>query len=368
MPKTIVVIALLVIVSGIVPAYAVQLDAVVPKYSEEIVPTFQFTRIVTMQFSQDSTLAELVGNTQQKIIFGIDSENAGILVDKINTELYEKSFSKITDIDGEYSAIISPQKESVSIEYKMVIRPTIQGHFISDSTLDSQWRGFEIHGEIPIETEYGTYDINSPQSALVVLPGLSEYLSESPAMEVLDFKLVDTSGLSELPLSKWESMFDPTAKMSETAKFGFSGTVVTNYSMGICTVYLGLCQDKDITESFEIDGEQYTIRSVESQDDGTIVIEGYVQESSIKGVEMFLVTEQAPGRGDENDTQVPILYAVSGMGIIVAAGFFVWSDKKSKKTSTEQTGIDPKDLYATAIGSSAGSYQTNRGMSHLRVH
>jgi len=50
----------------------------------------------------------------------------------------------------------------------------------------------------------------------------------------------------------------------------------------------------------------------------------------------------------------------------MAVGFFVWSDKKSKKTSSEQTGIDPKDLCAAPIGDSAGSYQTNRATAHLR--
>ena len=184
-------------------------------------------------------------------------------------------------------------------------------------------------------------------------------------MKVLDLKLIDTTGLADLPLSKWESMFDPTAKMSETVEYGFSGTVVTNYSMGICTVYLGVCQDRDSTIPFEIDGEEYTIRSIESQDDGTIIIEGYVQQSSGR-VESFLVTESVPGTIDDNDPQVPTMYAVSGIGVAIAAGFFVWSDKKSKKTSTEQTGIDPKDLCAISIGESAGSYQTNRGTSELR--
>ena len=188
MSNAVVVILVLVVTFTVIPAYAVQLDVVVPRNSEEIVPTFQFTRIVTMQFSADSKLAELVGDVQQRIKFDIDSENAGILVDKINTELYEKSFARVTDIDGVYSAIISPQKESVSIEYKMVLRPTIQGHFISDSTLDSQWRGFEIPGEIPIETEYGTYDINSPQSALITMPQLAEYFFRICCNESVGFE------------------------------------------------------------------------------------------------------------------------------------------------------------------------------------
>jgi len=363
--KYVSVTLMLVLVSFVVPAHAVQLDAVIPKGSEEFSPIFTFTRIVSIQYSEDSKLAELFGDSQQKISFDLDGENAISLIDKINTQLQEKSFATVSDVKGEYSVTIIPQEKSALIEYKITIQPTIQGHFISDNVLDAQWRGFEILGEIPIETEFGFYDINSPISVFTVYPEVSAYLSESDAMEVLDLRLIDTTGLADLPLSKWESMFDPTAKMSEIAKYGFSGTIVTNYSIGICTVYLGVCQDRDITVPFEIAGESYSIRSIESQDDGTIIIEGYVQESYGR-TESFLVSENAPNRGGEEETQVPIMYTMSGVGIAIAAGFFVWSDKKSKKMSSEQTGIDPSDLSAVAIGSSAGSYQTNRGTAELR--
>ena len=363
--KYVSVILMLTLVSFVVPAHAVQLDVVIPKDSEEFSPIFTFTRIVSIQYSEDSKLAKLFGDVQQKISFDIDSENASVLIEKINSQLIEKSFVTISEIVGEYSVTITPQEKSASIEYKITIQPDMQGHFISDTVLDAQWRGFEILEEIPIKTKFGPYDINSPISAFVILPEVEQYLSESDAMQVLNLKLIDTTGLSDLPLSKWESMFDPTTKMSETAKYGFSGTVITNYSMGICTVYLGVCQDKDFTVPFEIDGKTYSIRSVESQDDGTIIIEGYVQESPGR-TESFLVSKNAPSRGGEEETQVPIMYTMSGVGIAIAAGFFVWSDKKSKRMSTEQTGIDLKDLSAVSIGESAGSYQTNRGTAKLR--
>ncbi len=363
--KYVTITIMLVLVSFIVPAHAVQLDGVIPKNSEEFSPIFTFTRIISIQYSEDSKLAELFGKTQQEMSFDINSENAAVLIQKINSQLQEKSFVTVSEISGEYSVTITPQKKSTSIEYKITLQPTMKDHFISESVLDAQWRGFKILDEIPIETEFGTYDINSPISAFMILPEVSQHLLNSDAIKTLNLKLMDTTGLSDLPLSKWESMFDPTAKMSETVKFGFSGTVVTNYSMGICTVYLGFCQDRDITVPFEIDDEEYSIRSIESQDDGTIIIEGYVQESSGR-VESFLVTENAPGKGDENGAQVPVLYTVSGVGVAIAVGFFVWSDKKSKKTDTEQTGIDPSDLSAIAIGKSAGSYQTNRGTAELR--
>ena len=353
------------LVSLVVPAHAVQLDAVIPRGSEEFSPVYTFTRIVSIQYGEDSKLAELFSEPQ-KISFDLTRENSQILMDKINSQLNEKSFVTVTDVSGEYSAIITPQEKSSSIEYKIELIPTMRGHFISDDVLDSQWRGFEVSGEIPVESQYGTIDINSPMAAFAQLPELKQYLSDSDAMQVLDLKILDASGL-ELPLSSWESMFDPTGQMIEAEEFGFSGTVITNYSMGICTVYRGVCQDRDIALTFEIDGEQYSIRSIESQDDGTMVIDGYVQESSGR-TESFLVTEDRPDTVKPEDGQISVLYTASGVGIAIAAGFFVWSDKKSKKISSEQTGIDPNDLSAVAIGSSAGSYQTNRGTAELRVH
>ena len=351
------------------PANAAQLDVAIPKNSEKILPTYQITRIVTLQYDYTSKLSEIIGDKQHNISHDINSENSETLINLINSSLKEKSFSKITDINGEYSAIISPQEKSVTIEYKIVLYPTIEGHFLLDSEnfLDLGWRGFEISDTIPISTQDGYFDINSPKSALkYTIPEALEYLSQSDANEILELKLINFKGISDLPLSSWESMFDPTAMMSETESYGFSGSVLTNYSMGICTIYRGICQDKEYVKDFEIDGEKYHIRSIESQDDATIVVEGYVEEITMGSIEGFKMLESAPSSGNENDTQVPVLYAISGIGIIVALGFFLWSSKKSKSDETEQTGIDPQDLQEVSINSEAGSYQTNRATAMLK--
>ena len=357
------IVGMIVLISFVVLAHAVQLDAVIPRGSEEFSPVYTFTRIMSIQYGEGSKLAELFSEPQ-KISFDLTRENSAVLVEKINSQLKKKSFVTVSDVSGTYSVIVTPREKSASIEYRIELNPTMSSHFISDMVLDAQWRGFELQGEVPIETQYGTLDINSPMVAFSQMPELEQYLSDSDAMQVLDLMILDASGL-ELPLSEWESMFDPTGKMIEAREIGFSGIVITNYSMGICTIYLGICQDRDISVSFEIDGEQYLIRSIESQDDGTMVIEGYVQESGAR-TESFLVTENRPKEKQVEEGQIPVLYTASGVGIAIAAGFFVWSDKKSKKISTEQTGIDPSDLSAVAIGSSAGSYQTNRGTAELR--
>ena len=353
-------------VSSVHHVSAAQLDAAIAKDSDEFVPTYQFTRIITINHDGDAELQRLLTD-DIKVSFDIDKTNADSIMSQINAELQKKSFARVTDISGKYSAIVSVQEKSIGIEYRIILSPTIQNHFVGDSsTLDSQWRGFSIDGMIPVDTAFGEYDINSPSSVLAVSNADAlEYLSGSVAMEILEVPLIDALGISEFPLSLWESMFDPTAKMSETANFGFTGTVITNYSMGICTVYLGFCEDNKVYHEFAIDGEKYSIRSIESQDDATIVIEGYVSESRIGQVEVFSIQENTPVIVDDF-MQVVAMYGMAGLGVAVAATFFVISDRKAKGTSSEQTGIDPARLESVPISSSAGGYQTNRGTSQLR--
>jgi hypothetical protein len=347
-------------------AHGAQLDVSIAKDSEEIEPTFQFTRIITISHDGNSELQHLVQD--EKISFEIDAKNTPALISQINSELKEKSFAKVADVTGTYSAIVSSQEKSIGIEYRLVITPTIQNHFIGDSqTLDSQWRGFILETPIVVDSIYGEYDINSPSSVLKVhSPESLDYLQGTDAITVLETPLVDASGISEFSLSMWESMFDPTAKMSETETFGFTGSVITNYSMGICTVYLGLCEDDAVSESFAVGDEQYSVRSVESQDDATIVLEGYVSESKIGELEVFSIQDSAPSIGNENDLQVTAMYAMAGVGVAVAVGFFVISDRKTKSSGSEQTGIDPKHLESMPITSSAGRYQTYRATAQLK--
>ncbi|MGY5146706.1 MAG: hypothetical protein ACW9W4_01725 [Candidatus Nitrosopumilus sp. bin_7KS] len=363
----VVFLMLMLSASSINHVYAAQLDAAIAKDSDEFIPTYQFTRIITITYDGDAELQRLMGNGI-KVSFDLDKTNSNSIISQINAELEKKSFAKVTDISGKYSALVSVQEKSIGIEYRIILNPTIQNHYVGDSsTLDSQWRGFSIEGVIPVDTEFGEYDINSPSSVLAVSHGTAlEYLSGSEAMGILESPLIDAAGISEFPLHRWESMFDPTAKMSETVDFKFSGTVITNYSMGICTVYLGFCEDKKMYQEFTIDGEEYSIRSIESQDDATIVIEGYVSESRIGKVEVFTIQDDAPVIVKEDDMQVITMYGISGLGVAAAVGFFVISDRKAKRTSSEQSGIDPAHLESVPISSSAGRYQTNRGTSQLK--
>ena len=62
------IVSMVVLVSVIVPAHAVQLDAVIPRGSEEFLPVYTFTRIVSIQYGEDSKLAELFSEPQKMFL------------------------------------------------------------------------------------------------------------------------------------------------------------------------------------------------------------------------------------------------------------------------------------------------------------
>ena len=97
-----------------------------------------------------------------------------------------------------------------------------------------------------------------------------------------------------LPLHKWHSLFDNTAIIPSAAEYKYVGEyVITHYSMGECTIETGLCSDREWSEDVSLD-TNYTIRIIESSDDATIAIDGYVDTTVIDGIEVFQTNLYAP--------------------------------------------------------------------------
>jgi len=130
---------------------------------------------------------------------------------------------------------------------------------------------------------------------------------------------------------------------------------------------VGMCNDREWIQEIDLD-EKYTIRIVESRDDATISLEGYVDSTHLDGIEVFdtnldsLVTQ----RPATNEFPATIMYGMAGMVIIGAIVMFVISDRKLKKDKNKgQTGVDPAHLRSYETSNSAGGYKTNRGESLL---
>ena len=369
------VILILLILSGFMPyAQAVQLDAEIPTGQDTINPSFQFLRVVYIEYPNGGEIAKLLQGKTQTVSFSADSKTTdmGNLINQINQNLRSiPSDAFVTDAKINYQAILSGNENSAVIEYKIELVPTITNHVIQSqsekSTIDANWRGIKLDQPILIDTEYGSFDINNPKSALdVLLPDVMAKIKDKN-IKILELPILDASGILNLPLYKWQSLFDNTAIIPGSVEYKFSGKyVITHYTMGECSVEVGACNDRKWSQDFETD-KKYSIKIVESQDDASIAIEGYADSSTFGGIEVF-ETSLKNTVNDVPETGFPggVMYGMAGMAVIGGIVMFVVSNRKLKQDKNQgQTGIDPAHLRSYETSDSAGGYKTNRGESYL---
>jgi len=364
----------IILVLGLVPyASAAQLDAKILSGEDSVEPSFQFLRVIYIEYPDGGEISESLRGKRQMVSFVADSNTPGIdeFVMQLNKNLKSiPSNAVVTDVQINYQAILQGNKNYAVVEYNVQLIPTITKHVLAKafekSTVDANWRGISIDEPVAVQTLYGSFDVNNPKSALdAMIPNVSEKLKD---ISILELPLIDASGILDLPLDKWHSLFDNTAIMSDADKYGYSGKyIVTHYSMGECSIFVGMCNDREWVQEIDLD-EKYTIRIVESRDDATISLEGYVDSSQLDRIEVFetnlnsLVTQ----RPATDEFPATIMYGMAGMAAIGAGIMFVISDRKLKKDKNEgQTGVDPAHLRSYETSNSVGSYKTNRGESLL---
>lgn len=368
-------LAALVILSGFVPnVSAAQLDANIVSEDLFVDPSFEFLRVMYIEYPEGGELAHLLQNTSNEIVFTADSNTPGIndLIEQLNQNLrYLSSNAIVTDAQIHYHAILQGNANSAVIEYKVQLLPTITNHVIFNefekSIVDTNWRGISLDGPMMVETDYGLFDINNPKSALdVMIPNISVKLNN---VKIIEMPMIDASKILDLPLHKWHSLFDNTAIIPSAAEYKYVGEyVITHYSMGECTLETGLCSDREWSEDISLDTD-YTIRIIESSDDATIAIDGYVDTTVIDGIEVFQTNLNSPvtPKPDTGEFPAIIIYGMAGIAAISGIAMFVISDRKLKRTKDDltQTGIVPSDLQSYETSNSAGGYKTNRGESYL---
>lgn len=365
---------ILLFVSGLTPyASAAQLDAAILSEEDSTEPSFQFLRVIYIEYPDNGDISESLRGKEQIISFEADLDTPGM--DEIVTSLNQNlrtisSNATITDVKIKYQAILQGNENNAVIEYSIQLIPTITNHVLAKSfeksTIDANWRGISINDPMILQTSYGIFDVNNPKSALdIMIPDIAEKLSD---VNILELPLIDASNILDLPLHKWHSLFDNTAIIPSSAIYNYTGKyVITHYSMGECSIEVGPCEDRQWIQEVNLD-KKYTIKIIESSDDATILFEGYVDTTHINGNEVFqtnlksLVTQKP----DTDEFPATVMYGMAGMAAIGAVVMFVVSDRKIKKDKNEgQTGINPSRLISYETSNSAGSYKTNRGESFL---
>ena len=218
-------------ISGLAPVFASsQLDITIDPDAGIAVAKMTYQRSITIDYSQGGKLADALAGKSDKIAFTASSSTVGMntLIGNLNSYIASKgSQAQITDLDLEYLVILTGRSDNASIDYKIVLKPTIQGFVIKEGSgnaptlIDVDWRGFGALGPVVITTPmYGDVEINLPISAIeAFIPSMGLAMKAGDAGELLTTRLMDGDGIKEQPIGNWHFLFDPTGIGVDAAQY-----------------------------------------------------------------------------------------------------------------------------------------------------
>ena len=373
----------IVAISGLAPVFASsQLEVTIDPNSDTAVAKMTYQRSIVMDYSQGGKLADTLAGKSDKISFTASSSTTGMnsLIAKLNSYMAAKgSQAQVTDLDLEYLVTLTGRSDNASIDYKIVLRPTIENFVIkagsgnAPTLIDVDWRGFGALGPVVISTPmHGDVEINLPISAVeTFIPSMGLAMKAGDAGELLNTRLLDGDGIKEQPIGNWHFLFDPTGIGVDAAQHGFAtGSVLSSFTMGESSLREGLIREQVNDATFTSD-KVYLIKSIESSANASIDIIGFANRDTLGSSEIFGVTPNAPeGYASTSSGEFPafILYGMAGMAAIGGVAMMLMSKRKlsKEKGHYDQTGIDPSNLTGVATSASSGGYQTVRGEAHLK--
>jgi len=231
----------LLIGSGTV-AWAAQLDVRINPNSETTDFEIKYQRNIFIEYPEGGELADNLRAKKWEISLIADSSNPGVqeIIKKLNDKiLADGSNARITDLKVDYSVQLIGRGINTSIDYKIVLSPTLSFYTIRGGTdttpalIDAAWRGLTVTGPIIIDG----VEINLPISAIKTEEPESYSIFQGTEAETLLSKnLIDAEGIKNQPLSNWHFLFDPTGINVDASTFGLSeeisGFVVSSFTMG----------------------------------------------------------------------------------------------------------------------------------------
>ena len=362
----------------IVPAFGAQMEFRMIPEDEIGTVTVKFQRTVFLEYEEGGKLADELRGLKTSKVFSTQSEE---IRDRINYFLKNEANSDavVTDVQLDYDAQLTGRGLNTSIDYKIVLTLTVQGHVIrqmsdnSPGLIDMDWRGFIVDGPVDINIRGVDNEINLPISYVAqASPSLYSAVKGSEAETILNYPLMNAAGIKAQPLGNWHFLFDPTGINADAATYGLSeelaGRVWSSYTMGESSLREGIQIEKVHEATFTAD-KLYTIRAIESADSANVHIGGFASVDVLGDSEVFGVSKTPPegfATTATGEFPVMIIYGMAGMAGVVGIGVFIISEKKRKNDEGQgQSGIDPSRLRAASTSTGAGGYKTNRGESYL---
>ena len=383
--KTITVIAFLsffIVISGLSPVFASsQLEVTIDPNSDTAYAKMVYQRSINIDYSDGGNLAETMNGKIEKISFTAISSNPSVqsLIANLNSYFVSQgSQANVSDLSLEYKSTLTGRSTSMSVDYTIVLRPTIENIVIkhgsgNDPTLlDADWRGFGALGPVVINTPtYGDVEINLPISSFEKFtPSLALSLKASDAAELLYTRLMDGDEIKAQPIGNWHFLFDPTGIGVDAKQYGFeTGSVISSFTMGESSLREGLIREQ-IHEAAFVSDKTYKVTSFESSGNASIDILGFANRDTLGTSEIFGVTPNPPeGYATTSTGEFPafILYGMAGMAALGGVAIMIISQRKLKKEgkNLKQTGIDPSQLTGVQTSAGSGGYQTIRGEAQV---
>ncbi|MEX0657276.1 MAG: hypothetical protein WD154_07015 [Nitrosopumilaceae archaeon] len=378
-----VLLSSILVVGTISPALAAQLEIRMNPEADFATGDMKYQKTVFIEYEEGGKIADQLRGEEFTIVFTADATNPGVakLRDQLNQNIASGgSSTHITDLIVEYTAHLTGRGLNTSIDYKVILKPTINDYVIrqysanSPALVDVSWRGLAVSGPFVVNTlQYGDVEINMPISFIKsILPDTYSVIAGTEAETLLSKSIIDASFIGEQPISNWHFLFDPTGINVDASTYGLdesiSGFVVSTFTMGESSLREGR-QVEQVEEAQFTADKPYVVRTVQSADNANLKVIGFAAVDKIEGVEVLGVSPQAPQGYATTSTggfPVSIIYGMAAMAGIGAIALLFFSSRQLKKEEGKgQQGIDPSQLRGYETSSAAGGYQTNRGEAQL---
>ncbi|HEU5221838.1 MAG TPA: hypothetical protein VFU58_07235 [Candidatus Nitrosotalea sp.] len=346
----------LLVVGTVAPIFAtVDFNAYLPIDGTPITPEFKFTKNVAIDYSNGGKLKDLLNGKNMTLSFTDTSDNntsVKAFMEDINTEFAtdRKTTATISNLTVNYQVQINGDDKGATIDYKITLIPVLNGYVLSKgggdvpTVFDISWMGFKMTSPVVISTSnLGDLDINSPIGIIKnQLPDVYNVLKGTPAESPLSSNLIDASPLVGYPIEKWNTLFDPSYTVADSAGYGYGGkkVAVTGFAYGQSDLYQGSLKPQNIDVDFTTDAK-YHLTIVERASSGTLDADGHANGYEVQGDPAISTTLQTSTTGGGTTAQglsTMMIYVMAGFAAVIAAGVFWFSDRKMK--AAKKKGVD----------------------------
>ena len=353
----------LLVVGTVAPIFAtVDFNAYLPIEGTPITPEFKFTKNVAIDYSNGGKLKDLLNGKNMTLSFTDTSDNNTSIkafMEDINTEFAtdRKTTATISNLTVNYQVQINGDDKGATIDYKITLIPVLNGYVLSKgggdvpTVFDISWMGFKMTSPVVISTSnLGDLDINSPIGIIKnQLPDVYNVLKGTPAESPLSTNLMDASALVGYPIEKWNTLFDPSYTVADSAGLGYGGkkVAVTGFAYGQSDLYQGSLKAQNVDVDFTTDAK-YHLTVVERASSGTLDADGHANGYEVQGDPAISTTVGVSSTGTNATAQglsTMTIYAMAGFAAVIAAGIFWWSNKKMKDSMKRGKDTSPPPTF-----------------------